>query len=151
MYTPLDTAELNGCRILPYYWNFTEFFHASHSQPGTTQRIKGMVGKLYLKGDWRPLAPFLILGSELHAGSKRSNSQGYFRLLEPPPASTQRHGAHVKAGIHRFSLKRYAFFNKSLHLFYFPNYIGKSLPRDSKRKTFTGIKEISKINSLLLI
>lgn len=64
--------------LLPYYWNYTEIRHDSHSQPGHVQFIKGCIGKLYIKGDYRDFLPFLLLGSELHAGSKLANSQGYY-------------------------------------------------------------------------
>ncbi len=73
-------------RILPYYWKFTQTRHRSHSQPGTVQLIKGCVGILYLKGNFQQILPWLILGSELHAGSKIANSQGYFRILPEAPA-----------------------------------------------------------------
>lgn len=64
--------------LLPYYWNYTEIRHGSRSQGGHTQYINGCVGKLYLKGQFHNLLPFLILGSEIHAGTKLSNSQGYY-------------------------------------------------------------------------
>lgn len=70
--------------VLPYYWDYTEIHHPSRSQRGQTQRIKGCAGKLYLKGRFGNLRPFLVLGSELHAGTKRSNSQGYYRLHPVP-------------------------------------------------------------------
>jgi len=67
--------------ILPYYWNYTEIKHSAKSQPGQTQYIKGCVGKLYLKGDFKNFLPFLVMGAELHLGGKLSNSQGYYQLL----------------------------------------------------------------------
>ncbi len=70
--------------VLPYYWNYTEIRHPSHSLPGT-QYINGCSGKLYIKGRFNNLLPFLILGSEIHAGSKLSNSQGYYILHKDPP------------------------------------------------------------------
>ncbi len=72
--------------VLPYYWRYTEIKHTAKSQPGTIQYINGTVGKLYIKGNWRNFLPFLIVGSEIHTGSKLANSQGYYRLLaEAPP------------------------------------------------------------------
>lgn len=71
--------------ILPYYWNYTEIRHASMSQPGQTQYINGCVGKLYIKGCFRDFLPFLLLGSEVHAGTKLSNSQGYYLLHKKSP------------------------------------------------------------------
>ena len=64
--------------LLPYYWNYTEIRHDSHSQPGHLQFINGCIGKLYIKGDYRDFLPFLLLGAELHAGNKLANSQGYY-------------------------------------------------------------------------
>ncbi|MDI6809662.1 MAG: CRISPR-associated endonuclease Cas1 [Candidatus Eisenbacteria bacterium] len=66
--------------VLPYYWSYAEIKHLSHSQSGTTQYINGCAGKLYIKGSFADFLPFLILGSELHAGLKLSNSQGYYKL-----------------------------------------------------------------------
>jgi CRISPR-associated endonuclease Cas1/group II intron reverse transcriptase/maturase len=66
--------------VLPYYWNYTDIKRPSASQPGTTQFIRGCIGKLYLKGDFREFLPYVILGSELHTGTKLSNAQGYYRL-----------------------------------------------------------------------
>lgn len=66
--------------VLPYYWSYTEIKHPSRSQEGETQFLKGCVGNLYLKGKFGRFLPYLILGSELHAGVKLSNAQGYYRL-----------------------------------------------------------------------
>lgn len=71
--------------ILPYYWRFVQVPHRSVSQPGTIQYIKGCVGPLYIKGDFKNLLPFLILGSEVHCGGKLGNAQGYFKLIEDAP------------------------------------------------------------------
>jgi CRISPR-associated protein Cas1 len=76
--------------ILPYYWRYTEIRHPSKSQPGQTQYINGCVGNLYIKGIFRDFLPFLILGSELHIGTKLSNSQGYFRLHNEPQGYFER-------------------------------------------------------------
>ena len=65
---------------LPYYWDYTEIRHLSHSQPGNYQFINGCVGPLYLRGNFVEIAPWLYLASELHAGTKFSNSAGYFLL-----------------------------------------------------------------------
>ena len=67
--------------ILPYYWHYTDIKHSSKSQPGTTQYIKGCSGKFYLKGTFKNFLPFIILGSEVHGSTKRSNSQGYYRVF----------------------------------------------------------------------
>jgi group II intron reverse transcriptase/maturase/CRISPR-associated endonuclease Cas1 len=74
-------SSLDDFEIFPYYWNYTEIRHPSHSQPGTIQLIKGCVGKFYLKGKFKDFLPFLILGGELHTGNKLSNSQGYYNIL----------------------------------------------------------------------
>lgn len=72
--------------ILPYYWRYTEIKHASTSQPGQTQYINGCAGKLYIKGQFKDFLPFLLLGSEIHTGTKISNSQGYYLLHKESPA-----------------------------------------------------------------
>ena len=75
-----------GFTLLPYYWNYTETKHLSKSQPGHTQYLKGCVGRLYIKGNFRTIIPYLVLGRELHCGTKLSNAQGYYRLHWEPPA-----------------------------------------------------------------
>jgi CRISPR-associated protein Cas1 len=72
-------------RLLPYYWNYTEIRHPSASQPGHVQYINGCTGKLYLKGRWCGLLPFLILGSEIHAGSGITYGRGYYRIHAESP------------------------------------------------------------------
>ena len=71
--------------ILPYYWRYTEIKHASMSQPGQTQYINGCAGKLYIKGQFKDFLPFLLLGSEIHTGTKISNAQGYYLLHKESP------------------------------------------------------------------
>ncbi|MEW6602529.1 MAG: CRISPR-associated endonuclease Cas1, partial [Nitrospirota bacterium] len=71
--------------LLPYYWHYTETRRASKSEPGHTQYINGCSGKLYIKGRFHDLLPFLLLGSELHAGTKMSNSQGYYVIHKDSP------------------------------------------------------------------
>lgn len=72
-------------KVLPYYWRYTQVPHRSASQPGTIQHIKGCFGPLYVKGRFANLLPLLILGSEVHAGSKLPNGQGYYLLKEHSP------------------------------------------------------------------
>lgn len=67
--------------LLPYYWNYTEIRHPSHSQPTQVQYLKGCAGRLYIRGSFAGLAPWLLLAAELHTGTKLSNSQGYFRII----------------------------------------------------------------------
>jgi len=71
--------------LLPYYWTYTEYRHQSHSQPSQVQLINGCTGKLYIKGRFSNLLPFLLLGGELHAGTKFSNAQGYYILHGDSP------------------------------------------------------------------
>jgi len=72
-------------RLLPYYWNYTEIRRPSASQPGHTQYINGCTGKLYLKGRWSSLLPFLILGTELHAGTEITYGRGYYKIHPESP------------------------------------------------------------------
>lgn len=72
--------------LLSHLWRRVEAGVPSRSQPGHDQHIKGCVGRLYLRGSFPGLAPLLLLGTELHAGAKRSHAQGYYRLhREAPP------------------------------------------------------------------
>ena len=71
--------------VLPYYWNYTEIKRASASQPGSVQYVNGCAGKLYLKGRYAQFLPFLILGTELHAGTTLANGQGYYLLHADSP------------------------------------------------------------------
>jgi CRISPR-associated protein Cas1 len=68
--------------VLPYYWNYTESRYQSHSQPGSTHYLNGCIGKLYIRGRFADFLPFILLGSELHAGTKIGYSQGYY-LIHP--------------------------------------------------------------------
>lgn len=70
--------------VLPYYWNYTEIRHSSKSQPGQVQYINGCLGKLYIKGSFKDFLPFMMLGSEVHAGTKLSNAQCYYILHKEP-------------------------------------------------------------------
>ena len=84
--TPVNySAGNNHFFILPYYWKYTEYRHQSHSQPQQIQLVNGCTGKLYIKGRYSNLLPYLIIGSELHAGTKLSNSQGYYLLHRDSP------------------------------------------------------------------
>lgn len=78
-------GKTDAFSVLPIYWKYTELKRRSVSQPGSTQYINGCAGKLYLKGDLKEILPYVILGSEIHAGTKFSNSQGYYRILDPSP------------------------------------------------------------------
>lgn len=77
-----NLADSSRYEILPYYWNYTEIKHRSFSQKGHQQLINGCVGPLYARGELSELKPWLYLATELHAGSKFSNSYGYFILYK---------------------------------------------------------------------
>lgn len=77
-------SDSDNFSVLPYYWNYTEIRHQSKSQPGQVQYINGCFGKIYIKGSFRDFLPFLVLGSELHTGTKLSNAQGYYILHKEP-------------------------------------------------------------------
>jgi CRISPR-associated protein Cas1 len=78
-------SDSDDFSLLPYYWNYTELRHTSRSHPGHTQYVNGCTGKLYIKGKWEDFLPYVLLGTEIHGGSKRSNSQGYYKLLPDSP------------------------------------------------------------------
>lgn len=68
-------------KIAPY-WNYVrQFVHNSKSQKNTTQYVDGFSGKLYIKGDVKSILPIIILGAELHTGSRLSNGQGYYKII----------------------------------------------------------------------
>jgi CRISPR-associated endonuclease Cas1 len=70
--------------LLSHCWHYSEIRHRSRSQPGATQYVKGCVGPLYLRGEWRALYPFILLGSELHTGTKLAHGQGYYTIEATP-------------------------------------------------------------------
>jgi CRISPR-associated protein Cas1 len=83
-------SEGDDFSVLPQYWNYTEHRHASLSQSGTTQYIKGCVGKLYIKGKFADFLPYLLIAGELHAGSRVPAGQGQFLLHDKAPGYFQR-------------------------------------------------------------
>ncbi|MEW6089175.1 MAG: CRISPR-associated endonuclease Cas1 [bacterium] len=78
------SSQSDNFSVLPYYWDYTQISHPSQSQQGRIQYINGCVGRLYIKGKFSDLLPFIILGSELHTGTKTSNAQGYYLLHKEP-------------------------------------------------------------------
>lgn len=90
-------TEEDDFRLLPYYWNYTEIRHPSHSQPGKTQYLNGCGGRLYLRGRFAGLVPWLLLASELHVGAKLSNSLGYFSFTTGNQPFFCRNFPHQKA------------------------------------------------------
>ncbi len=95
--------------IFHYYWNYTEIKHFSKSQKGRIQYIKGCSGNLYIKGNFKDFLPFLIIGSEIHIGSKISNSQGYHKLHAESLAFFERRFPNKKAlfSVIRDTIERY--------------------------------------------
>jgi len=67
-------------KITPHWKYIEHYTHKSKSQPNT-QIVKGFIGKLYIKGDIKSIMPVLIIGLELHTGSRISNSQGYYEII----------------------------------------------------------------------
>lgn len=78
-------ASAAAFSVLPYYWHYSEITHRAKSQPGV-QYINGCAGRLYLKGDFTGIRQLILLGSELHAGGKLQNSQGYYIIRPDSPA-----------------------------------------------------------------
>ena len=73
---------LENVKTIPY-WNYIKHYaHKSKSQVKTKQYVHGFVGKLYFKGDVKSILPIIILGSELHSGSRTSNAQGFYTIIE---------------------------------------------------------------------
>jgi CRISPR-associated protein Cas1 len=81
---PVSQYPVEEFTLVSCYWNYTEYRRASQSQPGQTQYVNGCAGKLYLKGEFAGLIPWLLLVSELHVGGKLPQSQGYFTIRTEP-------------------------------------------------------------------
>lgn len=73
-------SEADDFGLATNCWHYTEIRRPSVSQPGSVRYINGCVGRLYLSGAFGDFLPFLILGSELHAGASLASGQGYYRL-----------------------------------------------------------------------
>ncbi|MGI6393640.1 MAG: CRISPR-associated endonuclease Cas1 [bacterium] len=74
-----DSFEVN-----PAIWFYTEVC-THHKDDYFGQTIKGCAGQLYIRGKFPGLAPFLLLGQELHAGFSLSSSQGYYSIIKNQP------------------------------------------------------------------
>lgn len=83
--------------LLPHFWNYTEIRNPSHSQPGNTQYLNGCAGRLYIRGKFNNLLPWLLLGSELHAGSKLAYGLGYYAISATSPPFFCKLFPHKKA------------------------------------------------------
>lgn len=84
------TGDPSRFEVLPYFWKFFQAGHVSKSQSVSDENapsveyIKGYCGKLYLKGDLSGIFPYLVLGSEVHAGTQLAYARGYYRLHGRP-------------------------------------------------------------------
>jgi len=87
--------------LLPFYWHYEELRRVSRSEnppgrfdgkrsPGGAPHLQyynGCVGPLFLRGELAPIAPWLALGQELHAGGMLElNPLGHFRWVDRPEA-----------------------------------------------------------------
>ena len=63
------------------YWNYTQI-DKRQSTSGSDHVIGGFVGKLYIKGQFQDLWPFLLMGQELHLSTKIAYGYGYYKLRE---------------------------------------------------------------------
>lgn len=73
------TFEKDSILFLPY-WSYEELAVESWSQRGNTRYINGCTGKIYFRGGVDSILPYLILCSELHAGSSVSYGRGYYMI-----------------------------------------------------------------------
>lgn len=89
-------GERDDFQVVHEYWRYTEIMHSSVSQPGTMQYINGCIGPLIIQGSFPELLPYLLIGSELHAGTKLANSRGYYRLHENVPANFKEYFPSLK-------------------------------------------------------
>lgn len=85
-------APSDSLTVLPYYWEYQQISHASHSQSGNTKYLNGCVGKLYLRADDDVLSawlPWLQLAELIGVGRELSFGRGRCRLLLDAPAYFQ--------------------------------------------------------------
>lgn len=78
--------EKNDYTIFPC-WIYDQLSVSSFSQRGTQRLINGCIGKIYLKGYLEPIAPLILIASELHAGTATTYGRGYFKLYYEEPVS----------------------------------------------------------------
>lgn len=84
-----DEAACAACAALEvrsWFWDFHR--HGAESRSGAAQGkgkheepLSGCQGPLYLRGDWRPLLPWLVMAAELGLGKRLSLGQGACRLV----------------------------------------------------------------------
>lgn len=95
-----EIGDADAIDLLPFYWHYEEMPHVSRSQNDLDradgrkrasggaphlQYYNGCSGPLFLRGELAPLAPWLALAQELHAGGMLElNALGHFRLVDRP-------------------------------------------------------------------
>ncbi|MGH8581435.1 MAG: CRISPR-associated endonuclease Cas1 [Gammaproteobacteria bacterium] len=95
-----EIGDADAIDLLPFYWHYEELPHSSRSQnerdrPDGKKRTSGgaphlqyyngCTGPLLLRGELAPMAPWLALAQELHAGGMLElNPLGHFRLVDRP-------------------------------------------------------------------
>lgn len=67
--------------LIPCYGHYDRLRHPSASRSRGVQMAQGYCGPLYLRGHYAGLLPYILLGSEIHVGYKRSFCMGYYRLF----------------------------------------------------------------------
>ncbi len=93
-----EIGDADAIDLLPFYWHYEELRRLSRSQNGLDrpdgkkrarggaphlQYYNGCAGPLFLRGALAPLAPWLALAQELHAGGMLElNPLGHFRLVD---------------------------------------------------------------------
>lgn len=111
------SSDTDNFSVVPIYWKYAEIRRQSMSEPGTTQYINGCVGPLYLKGIFKDFVPFLLLGSELHAGQKVSDSQGYYLIRGDSPSYFEKFFPDKRAlhSVIHDTIERYDVASESIH------------------------------------
>lgn len=75
-------------QLLPYYWEYAQIPHQSHSQQGHVKYINGCVGKLYLRAPnslLKTWLPWLVLIDQIGVGTELSFGRGRGQLLVDAP------------------------------------------------------------------
>jgi CRISPR-associated protein Cas1 len=74
-----DEPAWNEIETIPYYWEYERHRHKPKSSRGEVY-LNGNAGPLYLRGPIAKVWPWLILGTELHAGLEMPAGQGFYQL-----------------------------------------------------------------------
>lgn len=70
---------------LPYFWDEVQYRQPEDKKTGAPKHLNGLLGPLYLRGQWQQLLPWLVLASEFHIGRSSAWGMGRFALRTGKP------------------------------------------------------------------